>query len=76
VRGIEVIEQRLDAMEYGLVVGLPLPADLGAVLHRRYRLVGRCELRFFYGPTGFTLHVPRDSSLRFHPPPGSRCRAF
>lgn len=76
VPGIEVIEKRLDAMDYGLVVGLPLPGDLDAALHRRYRIAGRCELRFFYGPTGFTLHVPRDSSLRFDPPPGSRCRAF
>jgi hypothetical protein len=76
VPGIEVMKDRLDATAYSLVVGLPLPADLNAALQRHYRLAGRCELRFFYGPTGFTLHLPRDSNLHFAPPPGARCRAF
>ncbi len=76
VPGIELIRERLDATSYGLVVGLGLPGDLGAALQLRYRRVGSCELRFFYGLTAFTLHLPRDSSLRFAPPPGTRCRAF
>lgn len=76
VPGIEVISERLKDTHYGLVVALSLPGDLGAWLERRYTRVGRCEVAFFFGVTTYTLHLPRDSTLRFAPPPGSRCRAF
>jgi hypothetical protein len=75
VPGVELIRDRLDAADYGLVVAMSLPGDLDAALQRRYRRVGRCELSFFYGATAYVLYLPRESRLRFAPPSGTRCRA-
>lgn len=76
VPGIELIAERLQNTDYGLVVALSLPGDLGVRLDRRYARVGRCEVAFFFGTTIYTLHLPRGSTLRFAPPSDTRCRAF
>lgn len=73
-QGMERVRERLEAQAYGLVLFSSFPPAFSESLERRYVRVGTCEREFFYGPTVFTFLVPRDSQVRFDPPPGTRCR--
>jgi 4-amino-4-deoxy-L-arabinose transferase-like glycosyltransferase len=54
---------------------LPAQEELARAIERHYRVIGGCQLSYFYGPASVLILVPRGEAARFEPPPGVRCFA-
>ncbi len=75
--GTEKVRDRLLRREYSVVSEEPALWPRGifrTALDEGYRPVAICGIGFYYGIHEYVLHVPRDASATFVPPPGTRCR--
>jgi hypothetical protein len=76
--GTEDVLRRLQQGRYTLVVGTwPLPplTEWHRALAERYRLVGHCQLAWFFGRRDSYFFLRSDLVVEFQPPDGVRCVA-